>query len=71
MTTANLMIRRKGADLQVGDTFDLIGGNDTIVSFSPYVGPLDCGSEGARIAAFARGRQMTIEGGQTFDVVAR
>lgn len=64
-------VRTNGLDLKVGDTVELIGGDDTIVSFAPYTGTLNYGLGDHRIATFARGRQMTIPADQTFDVVER
>lgn len=57
-----------GRDLKVGATLDLIGGRDTIASFSKYTGPIDVLAD-ARIATLARGRQITIPAGQHFDAL--
>jgi hypothetical protein len=65
---SRLLTPTQGAALAVGQTIDLIGGADTIIGFRPYTGPLDWGGP-ARVAALARGREITIAADQRFDVV--
>lgn len=64
-----------GKELKVNDTIETwwAPGRDTILSLSPYDGPLNdvFAPDGAQIASFAIGPGMTIEGGALFTLVAR
>ena len=66
------IIRRRGADLKVGDTIRVWWGigRDTIIDLRPYSGPLTCFSNGAFLAEFALNPVgMTIESDRYFHVV--
>jgi len=59
-----------GSDLRIGDTIEVWWQprRDTIVSLSPYRGPLaSIFPSGAQIAAFAIGPSMTIDNGGLYE----